>query len=81
VTGYHIVQKAPAGGFDNTMDSCPAGQVVVGGGEIATSSPPFGAITLVQDGPLGSSAWGVDVENRGTSDLMIKSYAICVNAS
>jgi Collagen triple helix repeat (20 copies) len=84
VTGYHIVshvQSAPAGGFDNTLDSCPAGQVVVGGGEFATSSPPFGAITLVQDGPVGSSAWGVDVENRGSTDLMIQSFAICVNAS
>jgi hypothetical protein len=79
VTGYHIVSHVRnAPGFDDTVDSCPAGQVVVGGGEFATSSPPFGAITLVQD---ARSAWGVDVENRGTSALGIQSYAICVNAS
>jgi hypothetical protein len=69
VSGYEIVE-APISPTTNSVATCPAGKVVIGGG-----GRVYGAGTLRGSYPAGPAQWFVSAS--GGPDLHAQAYAIC----
>ncbi len=69
------VQNNPAGDQDSETQSCPAGDVVLGGG--AFDDDPSFSVGLTSSYPRTSASWKVAVSNFSTSDSSFFATAVC----
>jgi hypothetical protein len=63
-----------AGGYANATASCPAGQIVLGGGESNTAP---GTLVLTDSWPSSTSTWLVYVKSSATTSYSFTVYALC----
>jgi hypothetical protein len=75
---YTVVRtdsSVPANGFSSATATCPAGSVVLGGGE---SNGDFtGGVLLTDSLPSGNNAWVAWVRNNESGAVTFHVYAIC----
>jgi hypothetical protein len=77
IGGYTIVTAAssvPANGYTNAVAQCPAGTVVLGGGEGNASQ---GNVVLTDSRPLNDVSWLAWVRNAEANPVNFWVYAIC----
>jgi hypothetical protein len=74
----HIINAGlitlPAYGVAELDATCPAGEVVTGGGYLTTSSP---SLLVRQNYPLNSTTWHLNVSNSSGSNMGLDAYAVC----
>jgi hypothetical protein len=63
-----------AGGYASATASCPAGQIVLGGGESNTAP---GTLVITDSWPSSTSTWLVYVKSSATTSYSFTVYALC----